>query len=166
MYLRFHSLRIAFVSVLILIGVFSMSNMVLATSHNSFSSGNGAAGSATSATTHTLCMVNGNVQFVPRICLLQPLDLGGGLPFVDIDAVQPGGTFFNWFNKSANFLMAVAVGVGTLWVLISGGLIVLSGGDAGKRGQAIERITSTILGLLGLIFLGAILRFLNNIFFT
>ena len=74
-------------------------------------------------------------------------------------------TFILYFNNSVTFIFQVAVGACVVWVLIAGFGIMLTGGDAGKRGEWIERLQWAIGGLLILMFSGFLLRTLNSLFF-
>jgi len=73
--------------------------------------------------------------------------------------------FIKYFNNSIDWVLNIAVGIATLWVLIAGGQMMMSGGG-GQKDQAKERMIYAIIGLLGLIFVGVILKLLNAQFFV
>ncbi|MBU0767015.1 pilin [Patescibacteria group bacterium] len=83
-----------------------------------------------------------------------PVEPGGTLPFLIL-----GGDRMPW-------IITVAIGIVTLWVLVSGGMIIIVGGDQSARGTWIEHIKWAIIGLVCLALVGTILKFLNASFFV
>ena len=97
--------------------------------------------------------------------LLEPLD-SAGTSVIPVDTSAPMQTFINLGELRMPWFIQVAVGLVTLWVLVSGAMIIILGGDQGGRSKWIEHIKWAIIGLIALVFVGAILRFLNASFFT
>ena len=81
---------------------------------------------------------------------------GGGSP------LQP---FLELSSDRMPWFILVAVGIVTLWVLVSGGMIIVFGGDQSGRSKWIEHIKWAIIGLIALVFVGVILNFLNASFY-
>ena len=106
------------------------------------------------------------VPHVGSLNLLQPLDDGATTHAITSSATTPGLTFITFFNRGMDIILEVAVGIATLWVLISAGQIILAGGDSSKRAAAFGHIIWTIVGVVMLVFFGLILRVLNSNFFT
>jgi len=110
-------------------------------------------------------------QHQNTVPLIEPLDRGmpGGSPegttSIDVDLSAPVQTFINLGQLRMPWFILVAVGLVTLWILVSGGMIVILGGDQGGRSKWIEHIKWAIIGLIALVFVGAILNFLNASFF-
>jgi len=92
-------------------------------------------------------------------------DLGGGGGGTSIPVSGGPIVFITYFNSGLQLILEIAVGMATLWVLISGGQIMLSGGGA-QKDAAIERMKYAVVGLIGLIFVGVLLKFLNASFFV
>jgi hypothetical protein len=102
-------------------------------------------------------------QVVKTIPLIQPLnDTTTQLPV----GTSPAGTFIAYFNMGSSWLISVAVGIATLWVLVCGGAIVVVGHNDGQRSEWMGNMKRAIGGLIALVFAGSILRFLNSAFFT
>lgn len=98
---------------------------------------------------------------VPCVKLLEKL---GGIDCIPIGAGAQ--TFITYFNEGSKLLLNIGYGVCTLWVVISGIQIMLAGGDSGKRGEAMTRMTWSIGGLVLLVMSGFVLQALNSLFFT
>ncbi|MBU2213155.1 pilin [Patescibacteria group bacterium] len=113
-----------------------------------------------------LCPVNRHKvkQHYDPFELLEPLGsqtdvtipAGGGSP------LQP---FLELSSDRMPWFILVAVGLVTLWVLVSGGMIIVFGGDQSGRSKWIEHIKWAIIGLIALVFVGVILNFLNASFY-
>lgn len=82
--------------------------------------------------------------------------------------VNPQGELpiLTYVNEAWEWLEIVAFGIVLLWVLVSGGMIILLGGDQSKRGEWIEHMKWAIIGLITLALIGVLLNFLNASFFN
>jgi hypothetical protein len=78
---------------------------------------------------------------------------------------NPFGVVNAYLRPMLAFMIGIAAGLAVLMVMIGGLQIIMSNGDSGKIGEGKKRITEAILGLLLLVFSGAILYFLNSYFF-
>ncbi|MFH1670119.1 MAG: hypothetical protein ABIA92_00850 [Patescibacteria group bacterium] len=94
--------------------------------------------------------------------LIEPIAGDANVP-VAVGGVLP---FLVYVQRAWNWLVLVAVGLVTLWVLVSGGMIIVFGGDQSGRSKWIEHIKWAIIGLIALVFVGVILNFLNASFFV
>lgn len=77
----------------------------------------------------------------------------------------PLGVFGIYFNSIYPWVVGMAAGIALLWALIGGIQMMMSGGDSGKRGEAVTKIQHAVLGLLMIIFAATILNFINPTFF-
>ncbi len=93
------------------------------------------------------------------IPLMQPLGSSNNISYTATNAMEP---FFKYFTNSYDWMLAVAVGIATVWVLICGAAIMITG-DSGKQWK--ERIIFAIVGVIILTFFDVILKLLNAWFF-
>lgn len=108
-----------------------------------------------SSNPHKVKQVKGNVP------LIEPLDVGGTTN-ISYDPTKPLEPFFQYFTSGYEWLLAVAVGIVTLWILICGAAIMTTG-DPSKTWKG--RIIAAIIGAIVLTFFDVILRFINAWFF-
>ena len=111
-------------------------------------------------TVSTCCSAPMNQQ-TTGVPIIQPLD--DATSSIAVDTTSPQGTFINYVDIGLSWLLTVAVGIVSLWVVLNGILIVVS---VDQRREAYERIMWAIAGLVVLVFFGTILRFLNSNFFV
>ncbi len=110
---------------------------------------------AANSNPHKVKQVKGNVP------LIEPLDVGG-TSNISYDPTKPLEPFFQYFTSGYEWLLAVAVGIVTLWVLICGAAIMTTG-DPSKTWKG--RIVAAIIGAIVLTFFDVILRLMNAWFF-
>jgi len=96
------------------------------------------------------------------IPLLQPWSGGGPTTTPILPGVQ---TFFAYFNSAIPWMFEVAIGFCAIWILIGGIQIMVSGGG-GQKSSGQSHITWALVGTLILVFAGAILKLLNNMFYV
>lgn len=73
--------------------------------------------------------------------------------------------FIEFFNCVWPWILSVAGGVAVLQGVIGGTMIMLAGDDSGRRGEGINKLKFSILGLILVAFMGTILRVLNPSFY-
>lgn len=110
---------------------------------------------AASSNPHKVKQVKGNVP------LIEPLDVGG-TKNISYDPTKPLEPFFQYFTSGYEWLLAVAVGIVTVWILICGAAIMTTG-DPSKTWKG--RIIAAIIGAIVLTFFDVILRLMNAWFF-
>jgi|TARA_B100000315_G_scaffold78003_1_gene71346 hypothetical protein len=93
--------------------------------------------------------------------LIEPLDVGGTRS-ISYDPTKPLEPFFRYFTNSYEWILAVAVGIVTLWILICGAAIMTTG-DPSKTWK--NHIVAAIIGVVVLTFFDVILRLMNAWFF-
>jgi hypothetical protein len=97
--------------------------------------------------------------------LIQPLD--DATNSIPVDPSAPQATFINFFRDTVlQWLITAAVGIVSFWMVKSGVDMILAGGDQGKRADAKKHMVAAIVGLILLVFFGAILRALSAAFFV
>ena len=69
--------------------------------------------------------------------------------------------FFNYFNSFWPWLLGVAAGIGVLWGVVGGFMVMMSGGSSDLYTRGKERITWALIGLSMLALAGFILKVLN-----
>ncbi|MFH0770456.1 MAG: hypothetical protein V1926_03710 [Candidatus Peregrinibacteria bacterium] len=99
-------------------------------------------------------------QTMSNVTILEPLN--GST--TDI-AIRPD-SIFDYLNSGLQMFLNIAVGIVLLWFLLAGTVYVISGGNASQESTAKDHMISAMIGLLLLVFFGAILRFLNSDFFV
>ncbi|MDP7247454.1 MAG: hypothetical protein QF741_02415 [Candidatus Peribacteraceae bacterium] len=100
-------------------------------------------------------------QVKGKVPLIEPLDVGGTTSIV-YDPTKPLEPFFRYFTNSYEWILAVAVGIVTLWILICGAAIMTTG-DPSKTWK--NHIIAAIIGAIVLTFFDVILRLMNAWFF-
>ena len=101
------------------------------------------------------------------IALAEPIELlepVGGVTSIEGDG-EAFNAFLQYFNLLFPWAAGIAAGLVVLWALIGGVQIMTSGGDSGKRSEGIDKFKNALIGLLMLLFAGAILNAINPSFF-
>lgn len=95
-----------------------------------------------------------------EVILVQPLD--DTTPSIQTNDLA----IITYFEAFAPYFYTVAVGFCTLWTVIGGILIMVSGSNTSRRDQGKQLILVSIAALLILTFGGFVLRTLNDTFFV